>query len=91
MDKLNATIFVNVINLLNTKNAINVFTRTGSASDDGYFTSPEGRQLTESYGQEFVDVYKAVNLDYGDGYSVATGNYLYGPPRQIRVGVRLEY
>ncbi len=91
MDKLNATIFVNVINLLNTKNAINVFTRTGSASDDGYLTSPEGRQLTESYGQEFVDVYKAVNLDYGDGYSVATGNYLYGPPRQIRVGVRLEY
>ena len=91
MDKLNATIFVNVINLLNTKNYINVFTRTGSATDDGYLTSPEGRQLTESYGQDFVDLYKAINLDYGDGYSVATGNLLYGPPRQIRVGVRLEY
>ena len=91
MDKVNATIFVNVINLLNTKNTINVYTRTGSSTSDGFLTTSEGRQLANSYGQQYIDLYNAINTDYGDGYSSITGNYLWGPPRQIRVGVRLEY
>lgn len=91
VDKLNATIFVNVLNLLDTKNTINVFTRTGSASDDGYLTTPEGRQLVANYGQDYANLYKAINLGYEDAYSNTLGNYLYGPPRQIRIGVRVEY
>ncbi len=88
MDKLTANIFIQVINLLNTKNVVNVFTRTGSATDDGFLSDPSlGLPLVELYGQNYAKMYKAININYGYGYPAD----LYGPPRQIRLGVRLEY
>ena len=88
MDKLSANIFIQVINLLNTKNIINVFTRTGSATDDGFLSDPTlGLPLVELYGQQYAQMYRTIEINYGLGYP----NSLYGPPRQIRLGVRLEY
>ena len=90
MDKLSANIFIQVINLFNTKNIYNVFTRTGSAADDGYLSDPGlGLPLVEQYGQQFANMYKAISLGYGTAY--AGGGTLFGPPRQIRLGLRLEY
>ncbi|MCL5028259.1 MAG: hypothetical protein M1480_04460, partial [Bacteroidetes bacterium] len=88
MDKLSANIFIQVINLLNTKNIVNVFTRTGSATDDGFLSDPTlGLPLVELYGQQYAQMYKTIQINYGQGYPAL----LYGPPRQIRLGVRLEY
>jgi hypothetical protein len=96
-DKLSANVYVYVINLLDTKNITNVFLRTGAADDDGYLNNPElaGQQL-ETYGEIWKQMYQAINLDYYEQYKASwaqlqTDNYLYGPPRQIRLGVRLEY
>ena len=101
MDKLALNIYVFVINLFDTKNTQNVFLRTGSAEDDGYISNPELQaQLVNTYGQQYVDFYKALNIDYAGAYAgganggngtAVTASSLYGPPRQIRLGFRLEY
>ena len=38
--RLSANLFINVINLLDTRNILNVFLRTGSTTDDGYLSNP---------------------------------------------------
>jgi len=93
---LDANFFVQVINLFDTRNIQNVFLRTGSTDDDGVLSNPTlGAALVQTYGQQYADVYRAINIDYYERYQNAvalqTVPYFYGPPRQIRVGVRLEY
>ncbi len=98
-DKLNANIYIYVINLFDTKNAENVFLRTGSPTDDGYLSDPGlGGQLVEKNGQDYARLYRAINIDYFNAYQSAGGQsqfigsaLMWGPPRQIRLGVRLEY
>ncbi len=91
VDKLNANVYIFVINVLDTKNIINVFYRTGSATDDGYLSDPTlGGSLHPDQRQDYENMYRAINLDYYQGYQRNVGS-LYGPPRQIRFGIRLEY
>ncbi len=98
-DVVDANIYLWVINVFDQENIQNVFLRTGSAKDDGFLTDPTlgGPEVT-SKGQEFVDLYSAINLDYYEQWQVAatgapilTNPFFYGPPRQIRVGIRLQY
>jgi hypothetical protein len=98
-DKLNANIYVWVINLFDTRNVQNVFLRTGSADDDGYLADWDlGGQLAATNGPDYVALYNAIQIDYYQAYQRAGGqnqgvgsSLLFGPPRQIRLGVRLEY
>ena len=99
-DVLNMNIYIYVINLLDTKNVQNVFLRTGSATDDGYLSEYDlGGQLAEKNGPDFVALYNAINIDYFQAYQRAGGqnqgasgsSFLWGPPRQIRLGIKLEY
>ncbi len=84
MDQLSANIFIQVVNLLNTKNVEDVFSNTGSAVTNGYLTNPDltGYKQVQTYGPQFASAYQAMALDYAG---------LYGTPRQIRLGIRLEY
>ena len=80
-----------VQNLLNTQNVINVYRRTGNAYDDGFLGNPDlSGALVSQYGQGYVDLYSQANLENGRAYRNVTGNNLWGPPRQIRFGIRLE-
>jgi hypothetical protein len=98
-DKLNANIYLNIINLFDMLNVENVFMRTGSTDDDGYISDPAlGGKLVETYGEEYAALYRAINIDYYEQWQVAnngapilTQPLFYGPPRQIMLGVRLEY
>ena len=91
-DKLRASVYLFVQNVLDTKNIINVFLRTGTASDDGFLTDPKlGGTLKAYQREEYEAMYRAINIDYYQGYQTAIGTNLYGPPRQIRFGVQLEY
>jgi hypothetical protein len=98
-DLFNLNIYFNVINLLDTQNIYNVFMRTGTANDDGYLGDPnQGGKQIATFGPDYAAVYTALNLDYHqDWYNATTGNayttqpVIYGPPRQIRFGIRLEY
>jgi len=98
-DALDLNIYLYVINVLDTRNIYNVFLRTGSPDDDGYLADPNlGAIEAANKGQDFVDLYRAVNLDYLEQWQFATTGAAYtttpnmfGPPRQVRLGIRLEY
>lgn len=92
IDQLSATVYVRVINLLNTKNVINVYQNTGSAVDDGYISDASRLQNAVSqYGPEYLDLYRAINTKNGESYLSQIGNELYGHPRQIFLGIKLNY
>ena len=80
---LGLDVYIYVINLLGSDNAVNVFPRTGDPANDGYFSTPAGSMVSGQYGPQYVAFWNAVL----DGKN--SGNW--GPPRQIRFGVRLEY
>jgi outer membrane receptor protein involved in Fe transport len=89
---LSANFYVYVQNLLNTQNVLNVYRRSGNADEDGYLSNPElSGPAVAQYGQGYVDLYEAMNLGLGQHYQLAVGQPLWGTPRQIRCGVRLEY
>ena len=80
---LGLDIYLYAINLLGTDNPVDVFTRSGDPSHDGWFATAPGQQDARTYGPQYLAFYNAVN----DGRN--SGNW--GPPRQIRFGMRLEY
>ena len=72
--------------------------RTGSPDEDGYLSDPDlGAIEVQNLGQDYVDLYSAINLDYLEQWQDANGGQLttipnmFGPPRQVRLGIRLEY
>jgi hypothetical protein len=97
IDKLNLNIYVYVINLFNIQNTTNVFLKTGNASDDGVLSNPQlSQKLLATYGQDYLNLYRAININYqygygGSGTGLGGNDYMYGPPREIRLGLRLEY
>jgi hypothetical protein len=97
-DKLKANIYIYIINLFDTKNYQNVFMRTGSAVDDGFLTTPSLGLERGLQDPTYAKLYRAMELDYLEQWQTAitgapytTAPNMYGPPRQIRLGIRLEY
>jgi len=90
-DRLSATFYLRVNNLLNTKNVVNVYPRSGTATDDGYLSDPSSQYSVSKYGQAYVDMYKAINIENGGAYKSVTGQELFGRPRQIFFGLNFNY
>jgi len=86
---LDLNVYLWVINLLDTKNIVGVFGTSGDATDDGYLASPEGsniyKNLKNSRGVAAAELYKQLYLA-----SIYDPDN-FGPPRQIRLGIRLDY
>jgi len=82
---VNADIYIYVQNILGTNNIVNVFRKTGSATDDGWLGLPGGIADVASWGAD-AGTYKQL---YNQIINVDANNF--GPPRQIRLGIRLEY
>ncbi|MEW6510016.1 MAG: TonB-dependent receptor [Bacteroidota bacterium] len=80
---LDVNFYVYVINILGTDNPVDVFPRTGDTEDDGWLSSAAGQTDVATLGPRFVEMYKALYLGENSGN--------FGPPRQIRFGLRLEY
>lgn len=94
-DSFNLELYVNVLNLFNTKQITNVYPTTGTAQDDGWLTSP----LAAPFKADplYTAFYKAINNDNRWAYMWAdlagrgqVGSEIYGAPREIRVGMKLE-
>ena len=97
---LEVNIYVYIENLLNTKNVLNVYSRSGNAEDDGFLSNPAlSSSIVAGLGQQYVDLYRAINLKDRQHYwqdqltpiSALQGGDLFGTPRQIRVGVNINY
>jgi outer membrane receptor protein involved in Fe transport len=93
-------VYVYIQNLLNTKNVLNVYSRSGNAEDDGFLSNPAlSGSIVSGLGQTYVDLYRAINLKDRQHYwqdqltpvSAFQGGDLFGAPRQIRVGVNINY
>jgi outer membrane receptor protein involved in Fe transport len=88
---LTANLYVYVQNLLNKKNVINVYRRTGNAEDDGWLSNPDlSSNVVAQRGQNYIELYQAINLANATHYFATTGEDLWGTPRQIRFGMKLE-
>ncbi|MCB2205466.1 TonB-dependent receptor [bacterium] len=96
---LDVNFYVWVINLLDTKNVIDVWMQSGSASDDGYLSTVNGKQQLqtyESYGTVFSNLYRnyyyqTYLMNPRTSLASDVDNAHYGPPRQVRVGLRLNF
>ena len=90
---LNAKVYSYVINLFNRKNVLNVYNRTGTDKDDGFLTNPElSQQIVEaSGGQQYVQLYEAINLANRQAYWSNEGGDIYDAPRQIRFGLQFDF
>ena len=76
-------VYLQVLNLLDTKNIINVYPYTGNADDDGYLSAPEWqRQINNQLDPlAFRDMY--------GNFVNNPGNY--STPRQIRLGLMFNF
>jgi outer membrane receptor protein involved in Fe transport len=90
---VNAEVYVYVQNLLNTKNVLNVYRRTGNAFDDGFLSNSDlSGKIKQSLGAGYEELYTKANIVNGRSYkNTAPGNPdLFGTPRQIRFGIHLQ-
>jgi len=80
----NLNIYLQVLNLLNSKNILNVYNYTGNADDDGYLASTQG-QLSVNSNPD-------VATSFTDQYTIFINNpNNYSRPRTIRIGVLLDF
>lgn len=86
-----AELYMNILNALNTKQALYVFPTTGTPTDEGWLTNPIALEYHKI--SNYTAFYKATNLDnqwaYDQARAGVSSGTMYGTPRQIRVGVRL--
>ena len=76
-------IYLQVLNVLNSKNIIGVYSSTGNPDDDGYLSAPEWQR--EIQNQTDADSFRYL-------YSLYVNNfYNYSSPRQIRIGMIFNF
>ncbi len=81
-ENLDANIYLWFTNLLNTRNVTNgVYQGTGQPDNDGYLSTSGGQVWAANNGESAVDLYKYLEDNLG----------FYGPPRQVRLGLRLNF
>jgi hypothetical protein len=99
-DMFDVNFYVYVQNLLNTKNVLNVYSRSGVADDDGFLSNPNlSSAVVAGQGARYVELYQLINLKDRQHYwqdqltsnNALGGGDLYGSPRQIRFGLNIVY
>lgn len=76
-------------NLLNRRNEVNVYWRTGNTEDDGYreIFTPEFRDRAP----DTFELYQLINLQNRQHYALVQGGDLFGRPREIRFGLQVGF
>ena len=83
--------FAYIENALDTKNVINVYSRTGNAYDDGFLTDPGlSSEILAAQGDIYRELYEQVNLANGQHYRTDFARDLFGTPRTVRFGISLD-
>ena len=73
--------------MLNTKNVINVYDRTGNGYDDGFLNSAPGQTETS----QFRDLYSNLNLGNQQAAETVMNLNMFSAPRQLRAGVLINF
>ncbi len=84
---VDVTAYMTIENLFNKKNVIDVFNTSGDAYDDGYLEDELGKSVADGYAQygeqyanQFREIYRAMTYNFDN----------FGPPRQIKLGLKLN-
>jgi hypothetical protein len=79
----NLNVYLQVLNILNTRNILNVYNFTGNASDDGYLTSTQAQAslALANSARSFTDMYN-ISINQPGNFS---------SPRQIRIGLMFNF
>ena len=94
------TLFARVNNLLDRRNALNVYQATGSATDDGFYGNEVYSQaFIDQYGQDpdgdgvtdYEEMYRAINIDNDESYRTQVGGRLISAPRQVFLGLSVDF
>ena len=86
------TVFTYIENVFNTKNVLNVYTRSGNAYDDGFLSDPAlSSEIVAAQGDTYVSLYENVNLANRQHYMWDFGQDLFGSPRVIRFGASVNF
>jgi hypothetical protein len=76
-------LYLQVLNLFNTMNVLNVYSATGNANDDGYLAADEWQSNIND---------KLDSQAYRNMYMMRINSpFNYSAPRQIRLGVELNF
>ncbi|NVO20209.1 MAG: TonB-dependent receptor [Bacteroidetes bacterium] len=76
-------VYLQVLNILNTRNVQAVYAATGNPDDDGYLAAAEWQSEIQAWDdtQAFIDLYK-----------IRVNNpYFYSSPRMIRLGIGINF
>ncbi len=76
-------VYLQVLNVLNTRNVINVYATTGNPDDDGYLSAAEFQSQIESQtdSESFRQLYE-IRINHPSNYSL---------PRRVRLGLMLRF
>ena len=94
------TVFARVNNLLDRRNALNVYQATGSATDDGFYGNDVySASFIDQYGQDpdgdgvtdYEEMYRAINIDNDESYRTTVGDRLISAPRQVFLGFSVDF
>ena len=79
-------------NLFDTKNVINVYSRSGNAYDDGFLTDPAlSTEIVAANGQDYVDLYRNVNLENRQHFMGDFGLDVFATPQIVKMGVSVNF
>ncbi len=79
----NLNVYLQVLNLFNTRNVLSVYNFTGEPDDDGYLSSTQAQAALAQANSA---------LAYTDMYSIRVNNpFNYSLPRQIRIGLLFDF
>lgn len=81
---LNLNVYFRVSNLLDARNIINVYTATGSPTDDGWLISPLGQNRPETFAaraQSYLDSYQTRVLNPNN----------FSLPRRMYIGMQFDF
>lgn len=83
--------YLSVINLLDTENILAVYRGTGLPNEDGYASTTAGQSQLNTPGRLFnYQAYAGGPINVGGNQSSGAGLF-YGAPRQVRLGVLLDF
>ena len=76
-------VYLQILNVLNAKNVVGVYSSTGNPDDDGYLSAPEWQReiATQTDADSYAELYRLYVNNF----------YNYSSPRQIRIGMIFNF
>ncbi len=86
------TVFAYAENFFNTRNVVNVYSRSGNAYDDGFLTDPAlSSEIVAAQGELYSTLYENVNLQNRQHYQSDFGRDLFSTPRMVKFGASVNF